>query len=178
MKSNSNLFPKSSSARQMEALKKKIREAKAEEKKKKKKKKKKKPKSHFSKEERELIDEVKARGDKISEKDVVFITKDKNGKIVWLEKGHSASEGKLPSGLVHIKHRHSSQFNDKGIPNNLISKVIKKAVKEVKIVGTSGKNRDVYETKVNGRVVHIAITISDNGYIVGAHPTSTWKEKK
>lgn len=179
MKSNSNLFPKSSSARQMEALKKKIREAKAEEKKKKKIKKKKKPKSHFSKEERELIDEVKARGDKISEKDVVFITKDKNGKIVWLEKGHSASEGKLPSGLVHIKHRNSSQFNDKGIPNNLISKVIKKAVKEAKIVGTSGKNRDVYETKVNGRVVHhIAITISDNGYIVGAHPTSTWKEKK
>lgn len=43
MKSNSNLFPKSSSARQMEALKKKIREAIAEEKKKKKKE----PKSHF-----------------------------------------------------------------------------------------------------------------------------------
>lgn len=63
-------------------MKKKIREAIAE--KKKKKKKKKKPKSHFSKEESELIDEVKARGDKISEKDVVFITKDKNGKIVWL----------------------------------------------------------------------------------------------
>lgn len=56
MKSNSNLFPKSSSARQMETLKKKIRETMAEEKKKKKKKK---PKSHFSKEERELMDEVK-----------------------------------------------------------------------------------------------------------------------
>lgn len=38
----------------MEALKKKIREAIAEERKKKK------PKSHFSKEERELMDEVKA----------------------------------------------------------------------------------------------------------------------
>ena len=116
MKSNSNLFPKSSSTRQMETLKKKIREEIAEEKKKKKKE----PTSHFSKEERELIDAVKARGDKISEKDVVFITKDKNGKIVWLEKGHLASEGKLPSGLVHIKHKHFSQFNDKGIPNNLI----------------------------------------------------------
>lgn len=68
MKSNSNLFPKSSSARQMEALKKEIREAIAEKKKKKKKKNKKETKSHFSKEERELIDEVKARGDKISEK--------------------------------------------------------------------------------------------------------------
>lgn len=101
----------------MEALKKKIRETIAEERKKKKneKKKKKKPKSHFSKEERELIDEVKARGDKISEKDVVFITKDKKGKIVWLEKGHLASKGKLPSGLVHIKHKHSSQFNDQTI---------------------------------------------------------------
>lgn len=100
MKSNSNLFPKSSSTKQMETLKKKIREAIAEEKKK--------PKSHFSKEERELMDEVKARGDKISEKDVVFITKDKKGKIVWLEKGHLASKGKLSSGLVHIKHKHSS----------------------------------------------------------------------
>lgn len=55
MKSNSNLFPKSSSTKQMETLKKKIREAIAEEKKKKKK-----AKSHFSKEERELMDEVKA----------------------------------------------------------------------------------------------------------------------
>lgn len=87
-------------------------------------------------------------------------------------------EIKRPFSVFRRNNKHSSQFNDKGIPNNLISKVIKKAVKEAKIVGTSGKNRDVYETKVNGRVVHIAITISDNGYIVGAHPTSTWKEKK
>lgn len=87
-------------------------------------------------------------------------------------------EIKRPFSVFRRNNRNSSQFNDKGIPNNLISKVIKKAVKEAKIVGTSGKNRDVYETKVNGRVVHIAITISDNGYIVGAHPTSTWKEKK
>lgn len=45
---------------------------------------------------------------RFQKKDVVFITKDKKGKIVWLEKGHLASKGKLPSGLVHIKHKHSS----------------------------------------------------------------------
>jgi hypothetical protein len=34
-----------------------------------------------------LIDQVRARGDKISEKDVIFATKDRRGEIVWLEQG-------------------------------------------------------------------------------------------
>ncbi len=111
------------------------------------------------------------------EKDVVFITKDKNGKIVWLEKGHLTTNEKRASGLAHIKE-HASQFKDKGIPNHLIAKVIKKSVKEAKIVGTSGFDRDVYEVSINGKNVYIAITVSDNGYIVGANPVSNWKEKK
>lgn len=119
MKSNSNLFPKSSSTKQMETLKKKIRETMAEEKKKKKK-----PKSHFSKEERELMDEVKARGDKISEKDVVFITKDKKGKIVWLEKGKLKSESSKPSGLKHIIEKHASELKKNGISINRIPELI------------------------------------------------------
>lgn len=145
----------------MEALKKKIREAIAEERKKKK------PKSHFSKEERELMDEVKARGDKISEKDVVFITKDKNGKIVWLEKGKLKSESSKPSEL-----------KKNGISINRIPELIKKAVEEAKIVGISGVDRPVYETTFNKQIVHLAITIGDNGYIVGIHLTNKWKEKK
>lgn len=173
MKSNSNLFPKSSSTKQMETLKKKIRETMAEEKKKKKK-----PKSHFSKEERELMDEVKARGDKITEKDVVFITKDKNGKIVWLEKGKLKSESSKPSGLKHIIEKHASELKKNGISINQIPELIKKAVEEAKIVGISGVDRLVYETTFNKRIVHLAITIGDNGYIVGIHLTNKWKEKK
>lgn len=154
----------------MEALKKKIREAMAEEKKK--------PKSHFSKEERELMDEVKARGDKISEKDVVFITKDKNGKIVWLEKGKLKSESSKPSGLKHIIEKHASELKKNGISINRIPELIKKAVEEAKIVGISGVDRPVYETTFNKQIVHLAITIGDNGYIVGIHLANKWKEKK
>lgn len=161
----------------MEALKKEIREAIAEEKKKKKKNKKE-TKSHFSKEERELIDEVKARGDKISEKDVVFITKDKNGKIVLLEKGKLKSESSKPSGLKHIIEKHASELKKNGISINRIPELIKKAVEEAKIVGISGVDRPVYETTFNKRIVHLAITIGDNGYIVGIHLTNKWKEKK
>ena len=150
----------------MEALKKKIREVIAEERKKKK------PKSHFSKEERELMDEVKARGDKISEKDVVFITKDKNGKIVWLEKGKLKSESSKPSVLKHIIEKHTSELKKNGISINRIPELIKKAVEEAKIVGISGVDRPVYETTFNKRIVHLAITIGDNGYIVGIHLTN------
>lgn len=156
----------------MEALKKKIREAIAEERKKKK------PKSHFSKEERELMDEVKARGDKISEKDVIFITKDKNGKIVWLEKGKLKSESSKPSGLKHIIEKHASELKKNGISINRMPELIKKAVEEAKIVGISGVDRPVYETTFNKQIVHLAITIGDNGYIVGIHLTNKWKEKK
>lgn len=121
--------------------------------------------------------EVKEKGFKITEEKVIFITKDNNGKIRWLEKGRLASEGNRASGLVHILNEHALHFNRKGIPANLIPALIKKAVEDAKIVGKSGKDRDVYETTMNGKIVHIAITISDNGYIVGAHPVSIKKGK-
>ncbi len=89
-----------------------------------------------------------------------------------------ASGNKKASGLAHILNEHSSNFNDKGIPANLIPALIKKAVEDAKIVGKRGKDRDVYETTMNGKIVHITITISDNGYIVGAHPVSIKKGKK
>ncbi len=168
MKSNSSLFPNTSSAKKIETRKNEMQKSKE------------KPRqilSRLSPEDKKLVIEVKDRGDKITEEDVVFITKDKDGKIRWLEKGRFATKDKRASGLLHILE-HASQFNDKGIPNHLIAKAIEKAIKEPKIVGTSGKNRDVYETTINGKVVYIAITISDNGYIVGANPVSNWKEKK
>ena len=134
--------------------------------------------SHLVQEDKKLVKEVKEKGFKITEEKVIFITKDKNGKIRWLEKGRLASEGNRASGLVHILNEHALHFNRKGISANLIPALIKKEVEDAKIVGKSGKDRDVYETTMNGKIVHIAITISDNGYIVGAHPLSIKKGKK
>lgn len=43
--------------------------------------------SHLVQEDKILVKEVKEKGFKITEEKVIFITKDKNGKIRWLEKG-------------------------------------------------------------------------------------------
>ena len=169
MKSSSNLFQRTSSAMKMGPLEKMLFKGNGGDAR---------PSSRLSLEDKKLVEEVKAQGDKITEKDVIFILKDRNGKIVWLEKGHLASKDKRASGLAHIKDEHASNFNDKGIPTHLIAKTIKKAIDESRIIGRGGIDTDVYETFINGKIVYIAITISGNGYIVGAHPAKKWKEKK
>lgn len=169
MKSNSNLFLNTSSAKKIEIRKKELQKLKD------------KPNqilSRLSPEDKKLIKEVKDRGNKITEEDVVFITKNKDGKIRWLEKGKSKSESSKPSGLKHIIEKHASELKKNGISINWIPELIKKAVEKAKIVGISGVDRPVYETTFDKRIVHLAITISDNGYIVGIHLTNKWKEKK
>ena len=116
-----------------------------------------------------LIDEVIANGDKISPDEVVLITRDPTGKIVWLEEGNSSS------GLQHIIDRHGHEFNGKGIANSDIPDYVLEAVYQGNIVGTQGKRnppRTVYEFVYNGQTQRIAIQVGSNGYIVGANPKS------
>lgn len=51
---------------------------------------------------------------------------------------------------------------------------LKTTIENGKIIGKQGKfnsqPRTIYEVNYNGKVVKVAITISDNGYIVGANP--------
>ena len=56
-----------------------------------------------------LLSELIKSGVKFNEEDVLMITKTKNNKIVWLEKGNNLS------GLQHIINKHGNQFVDKGI---------------------------------------------------------------
>ena len=116
-----------------------------------------------------LIAAVENSGEKITKEDVVGITKDPNGRIVWLEKGHL---GDRASGLAHIIEEHGSQFNGKGISNAEIPQYLMTAVKYGTIVGYQGrgKGRPIYEFKYEGKTHRVAITIGSNGYIVGANP--------
>ena len=124
--------------------------------------------SGTSGEGRALIDEVVANGDKISPDNVVMITKDPSGKIVWLESGNKTS------GLQHIINEHGHQFNGKGISNEDIPDYVLEAVYQGNIVGTQGKKnpRTVYEFIYKGEKQRIAVQVSKNGYIVGANPKS------
>ena len=125
--------------------------------------------SGTSGEGRALIDEVQSRGDKINPAEVIGITKDSSGKIVWLEKGRL---DRNPSGLAHIKDAHESHFNAKGIASSDIPDFVLTAVSKGHIIGYQGKGtgRPIYEVDYQGKSYHVAVTVGNNGYIVGANP--------
>lgn len=116
-----------------------------------------------------LIDEVISRGDKINSSEVIGIAKDKNGKIVWLEKGHLGSS---PSGLAHIMDAHENDFNRKGISSSDIPDFVLSAASKGDIIGYQGKGkgRPIYQINYSGKDYKVAITVGSNGYIVGANP--------
>ncbi|MCC5609334.1 hypothetical protein LC612_21785 [Nostoc sp. CHAB 5834] len=108
-------------------------------------------------------------GIKHSPEKVVRIAKQADGKIVFLE------EGNAEAGLQHILEKHSLEFADKGIEPNQIPDAIITAVTQGKIIGYQGrkKTRTIYEVNFNGKTQYICVTVSDNGYIVGANPRTS-----
>ena len=100
---------------------------------------------------------------------IVKIAKQADGKIVFLEEGNS------DSGLQHILKEHSLEFADQGIKQNQIPDIIIKAITEGKAIRYQGKKqtRIIYEVNFNGKTHYIALTVSDNGYIVGANPRTS-----
>ncbi len=94
-----------------------------------------------------------------------MITRDPNGKIVWLESGNTKS------GLEHIINKHGHEFNGRGIANNDIPDYVLEAVYQGNVVGTQGKRnpRTIYEFVYNGKTQRIAVQVGSNGYIVGAN---------
>jgi filamentous hemagglutinin len=117
---------------------------------------------------RALIAEVQARGDKISPDEVLGITRDLSGQIVWLEKGNL---GEKPSGLTHILDRHEKELNAAGITSHNIPNFVLTAVAKGKIIGYQGNGtgRAIYEFEYHGTKYKIAVSVGSNGYIVGAN---------
>lgn len=98
------------------------------------------------------------------------IGKRPNGQIVWIEKGTLSGK---PSGLAHILE-HEGEFKTIGVSKENIPSFIIDAVTTGQHVGHQGNGpspRDVFKAKVDGHDAYIAVTISNNGYIVGANVT-------
>jgi hypothetical protein len=115
----------------------------------------------------DLIDDVVSRGEKITPADVVDIRQLPDGRTVWLESGNPNA------GLEHIL-RHSDEFAAKGIPEHQIPDALFTALEEGRIVGYQGKGngRPIYEFTFNGETQRVAVTVGENGFIVGANPKS------
>ncbi|WYU53122.1 hypothetical protein MHH67_06575 [Bacillus sp. FSL K6-0047] len=115
----------------------------------------------------ELLDELESSGIKYNPDEVMAITKTANGKLVWLEKGNSNA------GFEHVM-RHADEFAVKGIKSNEIPDLLVEALTKGKVVGTQGRrnSRPIYEVVFNGQKQRVAITVGNNGFIVGANPKS------
>ncbi|BAY80087.1 hypothetical protein NIES25_65750 (plasmid) [Nostoc linckia NIES-25] len=119
-----------------------------------------------------LLAELCQAGIKHSPEKIVRIAKQSDGKIVFLEKG---KPGKRGSGLSHILKEHRDDFARRGISENEIADAVIAAVTSGTFLGYQGTiepRREKYEVIFNGETQYIAVTVNDNGYIVGANPAS------
>lgn len=116
-----------------------------------------------------LIAELSQAGIKHNPEKIVLIAKQPEGKIVFLEEGNSES------GLQHILEEHYLQFAQQGIELDQIPDAVITALTQGKIIGYQGKRktRTIYEVTFNGKTQYIAVTVSNNGYIVGANPRNS-----
>ena len=111
---------------------------------------------------KKLMNELRNSGVKYTKKDVVLVTKNYNGKLLWLEKGNELS------GLEHIEMRHRNDFDANTNIQDLLMKIL--ASKPLKHFSRKkGKElADIYLYKVNSKLYLVAY--GDNGYIVSFYP--------
>ena len=108
---------------------------------------------------------------KFTPENVVAMTRSSSGKVVFLKTGNSKA------GLQHIIEEHGGQFAQMGVSEAQIPGVMMRAVSEGKLVGYqgSGVGRPVYELDINGQTQRVAVTVGDNGFVVGANPRGSVK---
>lgn len=117
----------------------------------------------------DLIAELQQAGIRYTPENIVLISKLPNGKIVFLETGSTRV------GLQHILEKHAIDFANKGIPADRIPDAVLAALSNGTIVGYLGSGREprpIYQVNFQGKNLYIAVTVSQNGFIVGANPTS------
>ena len=128
--------------------------------------------SEYNTEQAALIAELQEAGIKHTPEKIVRIAKKHDGTIVFLEEGKG---GKRGSGLAHILEKHQEDFAKRGISPDEIPDAVINAVTQGQFMGYQGTvepRREIYQVTFNQQTQYIAVTVSDNGYIVGANPAS------
>ncbi len=86
---------------------------------------------------------------------------------------------KIPYLLLYLDKK---ELNNLGISDKDVPSFIIRVLAEHKIVGIQGEQndfpRDIYETRVNKKTIYVAISVSKNGYVVGANLISERKLKR
>ncbi|MGX1880968.1 polymorphic toxin-type HINT domain-containing protein [Streptomyces sp. NPDC055287] len=118
--------------------------------------------------DKELLDEMSETGVKFDPEKVIRAERNADGKIVFLEEGNSRA------GLKHIIEEHADDFERSGIAREDIPDLVMQAATKGKKVGTQGKGdgRPIYEVEFKGQKRRVAVTVGNNGFVVGANPKS------
>ena len=120
--------------------------------------------SEYISDSEQLIQQLEQRHEKITRENIMRIEQLPSGKIVWLETGNERA------GFEHIL-KHLKEFEKQGLPEHELADYIMDALKNGELVGKQG-TREIYEVTYNGITQRVAITVSDNGFIIGANPKS------
>ncbi|WTY66536.1 ricin-type beta-trefoil lectin domain protein [Streptomyces sp. NBC_01410] len=113
-----------------------------------------------------LLDKLKDAGLNFNKADTLWVIEyAKPGvPLAWLEKGT------VNAGLIHIVFRHAGEFATAGVRVEDIPALVKTALTQGTRVGTQGAGRPIYEVAFNGKTQRLAISVGDNGYVIGANP--------
>lgn len=112
-----------------------------------------------------LMDELKNSGNKFTEEDVVMIAKQKNGDLLWLEKGNESA------GLKHIVDRHLENLHDAfGVEEKQIPSFLKNVIEHGQIVSNKERNGRITRIYDFGGKHYVLYAIGTNGFIVSAFP--------
>jgi RHS repeat-associated protein len=111
-----------------------------------------------------LVKELSRLGIKHTPEAIMRIFRARGGKIVWLESGNETA------GFQHILS-HEAEFLAKGITRDQIPDLLQTALQRGRVVGYQSSTRPIYEVSFGGKTHRIGITVSENGFIVGANPS-------
>jgi SPP1 gp7 family putative phage head morphogenesis protein len=113
---------------------------------------------------RQLISEVRQSGTEINEAAIAWIDRRQDGKVIWLDR---------ELGLAHILEK-EQDFVKRGIAAEDIASLIKETVFNGEVIGMQGEQRQrpIYRVQFKDQTTYVAITISDEGFVVGANPAN------
>ncbi|MGB4985000.1 MAG: hypothetical protein WBO70_04435 [Erysipelotrichaceae bacterium] len=111
------------------------------------------------------MDELRNSGKKLNEEDVVMVTKDSKGRLLWLEIGDESK------GLTHIIDSHESDFRKAlGVSKNEIPSYLKKVIEEGTVVKNTFKNNGYESIFEYDSKYYVISGIGLNGFIISMYP--------
>ena len=124
--------------------------------------------------DQEYISKLEENGIKFTEEEIIWITQNSEGKIIWLELGqHNYLNPDKGSGLEHIHQKHTILQLDKWgykTPKQQAEFLLSVISDPNPIFGVDDKGWIVYQVDTDIGVKYLGLQIGDNGYIVTARP--------